>query len=129
MCLLARWLLDVSFLFFVSICSCLATALELCTNCFKTLGSDRLDGLRAWFLLYQIPLLECVLARWLLDAGFLSFLQPDLRLMSLMVVIWPAWCFSLGVWDCKNEPSAMQVLQKTTFAEIGFLMFPGLFFS
>ena len=35
---------------------------------------------------------------------------------------------NLGVWDWKNKHLAWQVLQKSTFAEIGFLVFPGLIF-
>jgi hypothetical protein len=38
-----------------------------------------------------------VLARWLLDAGFLAFLQPDLGFMVPMGVIWHAWCLYFGV--------------------------------
>ena len=48
------------------------------------------------FCFYEIPLLKCVLARWLLDAGFLAFLQPDLRFMVPLGVIWHAWCFYFG---------------------------------
>ena len=35
---------------------------------------------------------------------------------------------NLGVWDRKIKHLAMKVLQKATFAEIGFLMFPGSIF-
>ena len=38
-----------------------------------------------------------MLARWLLDAGFLAFLQPDLRFMVPLGVIWHAWCLYFGV--------------------------------
>ena len=41
------------------------------------------------------------------------------------------WCdlgLILGVWDCKNKHLAREVLQKSTFAEIGFLMIPGSIF-
>ena len=140
---------------------------------------------------------------WLLDAGFMAFLQPDLRFMVPLGVIWHAWCLylgvlgtlgrswddpglwdvgghkegpcelqawillifcwfsgpilrvvwvlfdkkrsfcshlfpgcffwwfvglNLGVWDCKNKHLARDVLQKSTFAEIGFLMIPGSIF-
>ena len=138
---------------------------------------------------------------WLLDAGFLAFLQPVLRFMVPMGVIWHAWCLyfgvledpgtilrrswdsgghregpcevqawillifwwfwgpilrvfwvlldqkrsffsylfpgcffcwflglNLGVWDWKNKHLAWKVLQKSTFAEIGFLVIPGSIF-
>ena len=32
---------------------------------------------------------------------------------------------NLVVWDCKNKHLAREVLQKSTFAEIGFGMIPG----
>ena len=35
---------------------------------------------------------------------------------------------NLGVWDWKNKHLAWKVLQKSTFAEIGFLMIPGPIF-
>ena len=35
---------------------------------------------------------------------------------------------NLGVWDWKNKNLAWKVLQKSTFAEIGFLVIPGSFF-
>ena len=38
-----------------------------------------------------------MLARWLLVAGFLAFLRPDLRFMVPMGVIWHAWCLYFGV--------------------------------
>ena len=38
-----------------------------------------------------------MLARWLLDDRFLAFLQPDLRFMVPMGVIWHAWCLYFGV--------------------------------
>ena len=38
-----------------------------------------------------------MLARWVLGAGFLAFLQPDLRFMVPMGVIWHAWCLYFGV--------------------------------
>ena len=41
------------------------------------------------------------------------------------------WWFlglNLGVWDCKNKDLAREVLQKSTFAEIGFLIIPGSIF-
>ena len=34
---------------------------------------------------------------WLLDAGILAFLRPDLRFMVPMAVIWHAWCLYFGV--------------------------------
>ena len=41
-------------------------------------------------------------------------------------------CWFLGlnfsVWDWKNMRLALKVLQKSTFAEIGFLMIPGPIF-
>ena len=75
------------------------------TLCFKTFGPDRLDGLLVWqvfvvwFLFYQIPLLKYVLARWLLDAGFLALLQPVLRFIMPMGVIWHAWWLYFGVLE------------------------------
>ena len=39
-----------------------------------------------------------MLARWL-DAGFLAFLQPVLRFMVPMGVIWHAWCLYFGVLE------------------------------
>ena len=44
-----------------------------------------------------IPLLKCVLGRWLLDSGFFAFLQPDLRFMVPLGVICHAWCLYFGV--------------------------------
>ena len=44
-----------------------------------------------------VPLLKYVLARKLLDAGFLACLQTDLRFMVSMRVIWHAWCLYFGV--------------------------------
>ena len=35
---------------------------------------------------------------------------------------------NFGVWDWKNMHLAWKVLQKSTFAEIGFLVIPGSFF-
>ena len=37
------------------------------------------------------------------------------------------WLLGLnfGVWDWKNKHLARELLQKSTFAEIGFLMIPG----
>ena len=40
-----------------------------------------------------------MLARWLLDAGFLAILQPVLRFMVPMGVIWHAWCLYFGVLE------------------------------
>ena len=40
-----------------------------------------------------------MLARWLLDAGFLLILQPVLRFMVPMGVIWHAWCLYFGVLE------------------------------
>ena len=48
-------------------------------------------------LVFQIPLLKCALAGWLLVAGFSAFLRPDLRFMMPMGVIWHAWCLYFGV--------------------------------
>ena len=57
-----------------------------------------------------------MLARWLLDAGFLAFLQPDLRFMVPMGVIWHAWCLYFGVlgalgrsWD---DPGTLEGTRK-----------------
>ena len=36
---------------------------------------------------------------WLLDAGFLAFLQPVLGFMVPMGVIWHAWCLYFGVLE------------------------------
>ena len=41
---------------------------------------------------------------------------------------WWFWGLNLGVWDRKTKHFARKVLQKSTFAEIGFLMFPGSIF-
>ena len=35
---------------------------------------------------------------------------------------------NLGVWDWETKHLAREVLQKSTFAEIGFLMIPGSIF-
>jgi hypothetical protein len=35
---------------------------------------------------------------------------------------------NLGVWDWKTKHLAREVLQKSTFAQIGFLMIPGSIF-
>ena len=48
---------------------------------------------------FLIPLLKCVLARWLLVARFLAFLRPDLRFMVPMGVIWHAWCLYFDVLE------------------------------
>ena len=34
----------------------------------------------------------------------------------------------LDVWDWKTKHLALEVLQKSSFAEVGFLMIPGPFF-
>ena len=41
---------------------------------------------------------------------------------------WWFWGLNLGVWDRKIKHLTRKVLQKSTFAEIGFLMFPGSIF-
>ena len=85
------------------------------------------------FLFYQIPLLKCVLARWLLDAGFLAVVQPVLRFMVPMGVIWHAWCLYFGVledpgtiltrsWDVgghKEGPCEVQALILSIFCLFG----------
>ena len=38
------------------------------------------------------------------------------------------WGLNLGVWDWKIKHLAREVLQKSTFVEIGFLMIPGSIF-
>ena len=40
-----------------------------------------------------------MLALWLLGAGFLAFLQPVLRFMVPMGVIWHAWCLYFDVLE------------------------------
>ena len=40
-----------------------------------------------------------LLARWLLDVGFLAILQPVLGFMVPMGVIWHAWCLYFGVLE------------------------------
>ena len=45
------------------------------------------------------------------------------RLLFLLLL-----SLNLGVWDWKNKHLAWKVLQKSTFAEIGFLVIPGSFF-
>ena len=52
-----------------------------------------------FFLIFSIPLLKCLLARWLLDVRLLACLQPVLRFMVPMGVIWHAWCFYFGVLE------------------------------
>ena len=42
------------------------------------------------------------------------------RLLFLLLL-----SLTLGVWDWKNKHLAWKVLQKSTFAEIGFLVIPG----
>ena len=49
-----------------------------------------------------MALLKCVLAGWLFDAGFLAFLQPDLRFMVPMAVIWHAWRLYMSVWGVRG---------------------------
>ena len=50
-----------------------------------------------------------------------SYLFPGCFFLMILGLI-------LGVWDCKNKHLATEVLQKSTFAEIGFLMIPGSIF-
>ena len=70
--------------------------------CSRTLGSERFDGLlvcwvfAVWFLFYCSPLLERVLARWLLDAAFFAFFRQILDLVPKRV-IWHACCLHFGV--------------------------------
>ena len=45
------------------------------------------------------------------------------RLLFLLLL-----SLNLGVWDCKNKDLAWKVLQKSIFAEIGFLVIPGSIF-
>ena len=48
------------------------------------------------------------------------------RLLFLMV--FGPLGLNLGVWDWKTKHLAREVLQKSTFAEIGFLVIPGSIF-
>ena len=72
--------------------------------------------------------LKCVLARWVLDAGFLQFLQPVLRFMVPMGVIWHAWCLYFGVlgdpgssWD---DPASLEGTRKDPVgSRLGFCRF------
>ena len=85
-------------------------------------------------LFYYTPLLKCVLARWLLDAGFLLILQPVLRFMVPMGVIWHAWCLYFGVvpgtilgrsWD---DPGTLEGTRKGPVrSRLGFYRFFGDF--
>ena len=73
-----------------------------------------------------------MLARWLLDAGFLAFLQPDLRFMVPLGVIWHAWCLYFGVlgdpgtilgrsWD---DPGTLEGTRKDPVSSrLGFYRF------
>ena len=73
-----------------------------------------------------------MLARWLLDAGFLAFLQPDLRFMVPLGVIWDAWCLYFGVlgdpgtilarsWD---DPGTLEGARKDPVSSrLGFYRF------
>ena len=72
------WLPSVWMLVSCHFLACAAASLLPLTiaHCFKTLGSNRFDGFLwncrffvAWSLLYDFSLLECVLARWLLDVS------------------------------------------------------------
>ena len=71
---------------------------------FKTLSSDQFDGLShgcfvgVWFLFYEISLLKCVLARWLLSV-FKALYVWNRKWWSFLVpktVIWEAWCLHFG---------------------------------
>ena len=66
------------------------------------LGNILVGLLACWVLLSGFRFagtlcFECVLARWLQDAGCLAFLQPDLRFMLPSRVIWHAWCLHFSV--------------------------------
>ena len=77
-----------------------------------------------------------MLARWLLDAGFLAILQPVLRFMVPMGVIWHAWCLYFGVlevpgtilgrsWD---DPGTLEGTRKGPVrSRLGFYRFFGDF--
>ena len=79
--MLARWFLDVSF--HATLLAFAAASLQplRVAHCFKTLGSNRFDGLLAcwvfvvWVVFYQIPSLKYALTRWLMDAVYSAFLK------------------------------------------------------
>ena len=63
--------------------------------------------------------------------SFLGIFRPKKKIFSyLFPGCFFCWFFGLnfGVWDWKNMHLAWKVLQKSTFAEIGFLMIPGSIF-
>ena len=74
-----------------------------------------------------------MLARWLLDVGFLAFSQTDFRFMVPMGVIWHAWCLYFGVledpgtilgrsWDIgghKEGPCEVQAWILSIFDDFG----------
>ena len=94
--MLARWFLDVSFLTTFLAFAAASRRPSTIAHRFKTLGSYRFDSLLVcwvvvvWFSFYSVPLLKYVLARWLLDAGFLAFLPTDLKFPLSMRDIWYA---------------------------------------
>ena len=63
--------------------------------------------------------------------SFLGIFRPKKKIFSyLFPGCFFCWFLGLnfGVWDWKNMRLAGKVLQKSTFAEIRFLMIPGLIF-
>ena len=63
--------------------------------------------------------------------SFLGSFGPKKKIFSYLFSGCFFWWFlglNLGVRDCKNKHLAWKVLQKSTFAEIGFLVIPGTFF-
>ena len=89
-------------------------------HCFKTLGSDRFDGLLVcwvfvvWFLFYSVPLLKCLLARWLLAVGCLAFLQTYLRFLVPEVVISHACCLHFRILG--NSGTTLRARHFASFA-------------
>ena len=79
--------------------------------------------------------MKWVLARWVLDAGFLPFLQPVLRFMVPMGVIWHAWCLYFGVlgdpgtilersWDIGGHKEGACGVQAWIFIDFGWISGP-----
>ena len=88
-----------------------------------TLGITRQDTVRSRLGFYYLfvdlgdPFREILGYIWTEKHDFFTFVS---RLLFLMIL-----GSASGVWDRKIKHLARKVLQKSTFAEIGFLMFPG----
>ena len=88
-----------------------------------TLEGTRKDPVRSWLGFYRF-LVGLKEPFWEL----LNIFERKNEILSYLLPSCLFWWFlsgNLGVWDCKNKPLVMEVLQKSSFAGSGFLMIPG----